>query len=58
MATKINLNKVQENKKLLTKQDREEIKAAFDLFDTTGSGIIFVKDLKVVLQALGYSTDL
>jgi len=32
----------------------EEIKEAFDLFDTNGSGIIDMKDLKVALRALGF----
>ena len=31
-----------------------EIKKAFDCFDTTGSGTIEVKNLKVVLRALGF----
>lgn len=49
MEFKTKLAKIQENKKLLTKTDQEEIKKAFDFFDTTGSGIIWIKDLKVVL---------
>ena len=38
----------------LTKQQLEEIKEAFDLFDQTGSGNIGVQDLKVALRALGF----
>jgi centrin-1 len=38
----------------LTQEQKTEIKEAFDLFDTNGSGIIDVKDLKVALRALGF----
>ena len=38
----------------LTKEQQEEIKEAFDLFDATGSGMINVQDLKVALRALGF----
>jgi len=31
--------KIAENQKLLTSQQKEEIKKAFDFFDITGSGI-------------------
>jgi Ca2+-binding EF-hand superfamily protein len=37
----------------LTEAQKAEIKEAFDLFDTNGSGIIDMKDLKVALRALG-----
>ena len=38
----------------LTEVQKAEIKEAFDLFDTNGSGIIDMKDLKVALRALGF----
>jgi len=38
----------------LTKEQQEEIKEAFDLFDATGTGIISLQDLKVALRALGF----
>ena len=38
----------------LTDSQKSEIKEAFDLFDTNGSGIIDIKDLKVALRALGF----
>lgn len=37
----------------LTNQQRDEIKQAFDLFDTTGSGAMAFKDIKVVMISLG-----
>ena len=44
----------QENSKLLSHKQKDEIKKAFDYFDHTGSGIINVSDLKVVFRALGF----
>ncbi|XP_057329781.1 uncharacterized protein LOC130670394 [Microplitis mediator] len=38
----------------LTDEQRSDIKEAFDLFDTDGTGIIATKELKVVLRALGF----
>eukprot|EP00931_Biecheleriopsis_adriatica_P086724 TRINITY_DN61334_c0_g1_i1.p1 TRINITY_DN61334_c0_g1~~TRINITY_DN61334_c0_g1_i1.p1 ORF type:complete len:189 (+),score=58.38 TRINITY_DN61334_c0_g1_i1:77-568(+) len=38
----------------LTTAQKEEIKDAFDLFDTDGSGQIDAKELKVALRALGF----
>ena len=38
----------------LTEDEIEEIKEAFDLFDTSGSGTIESKELKVALRALGF----
>ncbi|KEG12192.1 centrin [Trypanosoma grayi] len=38
----------------LTEEQRQEIKEAFDLFDTDGSGTIDVKELKVAMRALGF----
>ncbi len=41
-------------KQELTDPQKAEVKEAFDLFDTNGSGIIEVKELKVALRALGF----
>ncbi len=38
----------------LTEDEIEEIKEAFDLFDTDGSGSIDPKELKAAMQSLGF----
>ncbi|NP_001150811.1 caltractin [Zea mays] len=38
----------------LTQQRRQEIKEAFDLFDTDNSGTIDAKELNVAMRALGF----
>ncbi|XP_954774.1 centrin, putative [Theileria annulata] len=38
----------------LTEDQKSEMKEAFELFDTTGSGRIDAKELKVVMKALGF----
>lgn len=38
----------------LTEQQKQEIKQAFDLFDTEGVGYIDSKELKVAMRALGF----
>ncbi|KAK7922611.1 hypothetical protein WMY93_009513 [Mugilogobius chulae] len=38
----------------VTAEIKQEIKEAFDLFDTDGSGVIDVKELKVAMRALGF----
>uniref|UniRef100_A0A3Q3Q6T3 EF-hand domain-containing protein n=1 Tax=Monopterus albus TaxID=43700 RepID=A0A3Q3Q6T3_MONAL len=38
----------------LTEEQKQEIKEAFDLFDTDCSGTIDVKELKVAMRALGF----
>ena len=38
----------------LSDSQKQEIKEAFDLFDTSGSGTIESKELKVALRALGF----
>merc|ERR1711879_509884 len=40
--------------KELTDEQKQEIKEAFDLFDTDGSGSIDSKELKVAMRALGF----
>ena len=37
----------------MTETQKQEIKDAFDLFDTSGSGTIEPRELKVALRALG-----
>ncbi|XP_044538726.1 centrin-2 [Gracilinanus agilis] len=38
----------------LTEDQKQEIREAFDLFDTDGTGTIDVKELKVAMRALGF----
>lgn len=38
----------------LTDEQRNDIKEAFDLFDTNGTGVIDIKELKVAIRALGF----
>ena len=38
----------------MTEEQKQEIKEAFDLFDTDGSGSIDAKELKVAMRALGF----
>lgn len=38
----------------LTEEQKQEIREAFDLFDTDGSGTIDQKELKVAMRALGF----
>merc|ERR1712028_180912 len=48
-------NKSAKNKKFeLTEEQKQEIREAFDLFDTDGSGTIDAKELKVGMRALGF----
>ncbi|KAJ3074151.1 Centrin-1 [Podochytrium sp. JEL0797] len=42
------------NEHNLTTDQKQEIREAFDLFDTDGSGTIDVKELKVAMRALGF----
>ncbi|KAF7252833.1 Centrin-1, partial [Varanus komodoensis] len=41
-------------KQELSEEQKQEIREAFDLFDTDGSGSIDVKELKVAMRALGF----
>ena len=45
------------NKSELSESQKNEIKQAFDLFDTSGSGTIESKELKVALRALGFEPN-
>lgn len=47
-----NVNKRLRNE--LTEEQRQEIKEAFDLFDSESSGVIDAKELKVAMRALGF----
>ena len=38
----------------LSEKQKKDIKEAFDLFDSDGSGVIDIKELKVALRALGF----
>ena len=38
----------------MSETQKKEIKEAYDLFDTSGSGTIEAKELKVALRALGF----
>ncbi|XP_034969111.1 uncharacterized protein LOC118084009 [Zootoca vivipara] len=38
----------------LSEEQKQEVREAFDLFDTDGSGTIDVKELKVAMRALGF----
>lgn len=40
----------------LTQNEIEELRQAFDLFDTNGNGKIDVKDLRSAMQSLGFDT--
>ena len=40
----------------LTDDEVEELRQAFDLFDTDGSGTIDPKELRVAMQSLGFET--
>mmetsp|Transcript_129395 Transcript_129395/g.258331 ORF Transcript_129395/g.258331 Transcript_129395/m.258331 type:complete len:167 (-) Transcript_129395:43-543(-) len=57
MAPKIR-TKVRARQRMELKEDqRKEIKEAFDLFDTDGTGTIQAKELKVALRALGFEPN-
>jgi len=45
---------IKRGRRELTEEQRQEIKEAFDLFDTDGSGRIDAKELKVAMRALGF----
>jgi len=46
--------KPKKNKGELTDEQRQEIREAFELFDTDGSGSIDAKELKVAMRSLGF----
>merc|ERR1712146_393307 len=48
------MNQGGKKQKELTEEQKQEIKEAFDLFDTDGSGSIDAKELKVAMRALGF----
>ncbi|KAM9717206.1 uncharacterized protein ACNS7B_020945 [Menidia menidia] len=42
------------SKIVLTKEQKEQIKEAFDILDTDGNGIISVEDVQMALEGLGF----
>ena len=58
LSAQMGFKKSQESRKTkrkdLTAEQKQEIKEAFDLFDTDGSGTIDAKELKVAMRALGF----
>lgn len=53
MTDEVPQNK-KESQRTLTPQQAREAKDAFDLFDTTGTGLIEQKELKIALMTLGF----
>ncbi|OHT10026.1 Caltractin [Tritrichomonas foetus] len=49
-------NEKKDSPRKLTPQQVREAKDAFDLFDTTGTGVIEQKELKIALMTLGFET--
>eukprot|EP00761_Pharyngomonas_kirbyi_P012427 gb/GECH01012454.1/.p1 GENE.gb/GECH01012454.1/~~gb/GECH01012454.1/.p1 ORF type:complete len:165 (+),score=61.94 gb/GECH01012454.1/:1-495(+) len=55
MSSTSNSKKKKSKPKLeLTEEQKQQLKEAFDLFDTDGSGTIDAKELKVSMRALGF----
>ncbi|KAK0162616.1 hypothetical protein PV327_006381 [Microctonus hyperodae] len=50
----IGLKKKATQKQELTADQKADVKEAFDLFDTDGTGVISTNELKVALRALGF----
>jgi len=57
MAPKIRTKVRVRQRMELKEEQRKEIKEAFDLFDTDGTGTIDAKELKVALRALGFEPN-
>ena len=55
-STTISSTKQQQRRTGLTDDEVEELRQAFDLFDTDGSGTIDPKELRVAMQSLGFET--
>ena len=49
--------KTNKNKRQISEENKLEIKEAFDLFDTDGTGKIDAKELKVAMRALGFEPN-
>ncbi len=49
--------KSSKNKRQISEENKQEIKEAFDLFDTDGMGKIDAKELKVAMRALGFEPN-
>merc|ERR1711988_715202 len=54
MGEQGSMKKEKKRKGELTDEQRQEIREAFELFDTDGSGSIDAKELKVAMRALGF----
>ena len=54
MALRRGLGGGRGKQKELTEEQKQEIKEAFDLFDTDGSGSIDPKELRAAMQSLGF----
>ncbi|KAK0086378.1 hypothetical protein PV325_003310 [Microctonus aethiopoides] len=50
----IGLKKKAAKKQELTEDQKADVKEAFDLFDTNGTGVISTNELKVAFRALGF----
>ena len=55
-STTISSTKQQQRRPGLTDDEVEELRQAFDLFDTDGSGTIDPKELRAAMQSLGFET--
>ncbi len=53
-GSKPGMQQSRKQKNDLTEEQRQEIKEAFDLFDSEGNGVIDAKELKVAMRALGF----
>ena len=51
---KMNVPQAKKYRTEITEEQRQEIKEAFDLFDSESTGVIDAKELKVAMRALGF----
>ena len=49
--------RARKNQKELTEQQKDEIREAFELFDTDNSGSIDAGELRTAMKALGHEPD-
>ena len=56
ISTTTSSTKQQQRRPGLTDDEVEELRQAFDLFDTDGSGTIDPKELRAAMQSLGFET--
>jgi len=55
-TTTLSIKQQQQRRPGLTDDEVEELRQAFDLFDTDGSGTIDPKELRAAMQSLGFET--